>query len=150
MRKRPQGEWSRIPAPWKVALASLCLVAQLAGATHLVIVRHIRCAEHGEWLHEGEAPHAARAESAEGVTTAERDAEGTPDAGPALGLGDVASHEHEPCPCLTERRRLALRIGGTPKAHVHGLARATLTLGDEAPPALAATYALAPKCSPPV
>jgi hypothetical protein len=94
-----------------------CLVLQLAGISHQVVVRHSRCAEHGELVH-GDAPHGALAGAAarrddanrfgsasdagssaaaegrrDGVARFERAAESGPD-------------EHEHCAVLSDQRKV--------------------------------------------
>lgn len=118
-----------------VAVAILCLLVQSLALVHLVVVKHVRCAEHGDVMHAGD---------------------GDPDVVPARGDsagvrraragGDAESHDH--CQSLVERRDIrtfqATEIT-TVCLDVHEV--------DPAKPAPAivaiAIYRVAPKVSPP-
>jgi hypothetical protein len=131
--RRPQALWA--------SLAVLCLATQLSSVAHLVLVEHVRCTEHGAWIHAGDeharahVEHSASASDAPAVV---------PDAGAA-----AEDHEHDHCLASTERRKLAL------------LLLASAELPPLRPTALAATadhathvvaravHTLAPKTSPP-
>lgn len=70
---------------------------------HWLVVEHVRCAQHGEWIHAGEE-HATDA--------AEASASGD---GPALLIGDSAeSDAHEHCAVGSERRKQAWLPPSTP------------------------------------
>ncbi len=129
----------RCPDSRMALIALLCAAGQLASSTHLVLVRHEACPEHGDLLH-GEATHVghgsqvAVAESTAVVSSAARSA--------------AEQHEHEHCSVLCERRALAVLpassvdlIDGPPASAFTGEQRAVR----RGTPLLA----LAPKQSPP-
>lgn len=121
-----------------VWLATLCLVGELGSSLHLLLVDHVRCAEHGEWLHEG-AQHAqdTEAQASAAATGATLSA-----------LADEDGHAHEHCDVIPTWSRTELSEPGStlsaPWRHL-----------DETPPgefsALGAArlWLLAPKTSPP-
>ena len=120
------------------AVAVVCLLAQLAGVLHLLVVRHERCAEHGEVVHAGDEASAHDAAVA-----------GDARALAVRPAADDAEHDdHEHCQALSDRRAV-----GAPSAPA--IAGADLTAGDgtavaDAAPARAGVlYRLAPKLSPP-
>lgn len=122
-----------------LAIAGLCLIAQALALAHLFVVRHARCAEHGEVIHVAAAADA----SASGA----RQAPGSASAAPAPGEpGDPDGHDH--CQWLSELRdhaRRAPQIDLVPPPL--DLERAALP---PAPPDRARPlYRLAPKISPP-
>jgi hypothetical protein len=120
------------------ALAAVALVGQLAGFAHLVLVRHVTCAEHGELIEVGHeralaaaAPHAAGAAVASAAT------------------GEAHGHDH----CLLgpmRRDRFAL---GAPRAldcaHVDAYGTLGRVVDRRVPPPIA-VIRLAPKSSPPL
>jgi hypothetical protein len=119
------------------ALATLALVGQLASFAHLVLVRHVTCAEHGELIEVGRehavavvTPHAAGAGIASAAT------------------GETHGHDH----CLLapmRRDRVAL---GAPNAldceHVDAYGTIGRVVARQVPPPIAVIL-LAPKSSPP-
>jgi hypothetical protein len=125
-------------APTTVLLGILCVFSQLSSVVHWALVEHVRCAEHGDWVHaDGEHGGADLA---------------TP-AAPQVSLvsseaGDEHAHDH--CQFLSERRELTLAsvAFGTLQAP-SSLAPPAGTLAAEAS-APGAIYELAPKTSPPL
>jgi hypothetical protein len=117
-------------------LGLLCMVSQLSGELHWALVEHQRCADHGEWIHEGDHHHAGSEEAAAPAPL-------------SVTSPDDDAHDHDHCQVLTDRRELGLAPSATtpleaPAAHaVTGLERATPVV------AASALYRLAPKTSPP-
>ncbi len=111
----------------------LCIVAQVFAVAHLVLVRHARCAEHGEVTHASESHGEARPVGPDAVLA-------------ASDSGAAADDDH--CEWLSERRDIR---------HASAPVFTTIPVGHVAPPAvdhlvLAVTrplYRLAPKLSPP-
>jgi hypothetical protein len=118
----------------------LSIVAQLSSSFHLLLVEHVRCAEHGDWVH-------ADGEHADGLAT-ERSQSSAHELQLAASNGE-SGHEHDHCVVCAERRRLAPLPPGTselrapdraaeaPHPHVRVFSRTTRL------------YAMAPKTSPP-
>jgi hypothetical protein len=120
------------------ALATLALVGQLASFAHLVLVRHVTCAEHGELIEVGH-------ERALAVATAHADSPGIATA----ATGQAHGHDH----CLLapmRRDRVAL---GAPHAldcaHVDAFGTIGRVGARLIPPPIAVIL-LAPKSSPPL
>lgn len=117
-----------------IAIAMLCVVAQVFAVAHLVLVRHARCAEHGEVTHASESHvETTRPSGPDAVLAASDD-------------GPATDDDH--CEWLSERRDVR---------HASAPIFATIPVAHVAPPAvdhlvLAVTrplYRLAPKLSPP-
>ncbi len=124
------------------AFAGLCLLVQLVGMAHLVLVRHDVCPAHGEVMHGGDA-HAAEIHAGDGESAGRR-AVTVRAARAAEVRGDADDH----CQALTERRDVAPPIA--PCAHIDGLVADIGPPPPTAPSARArALYRLAPKISPP-
>ena len=120
------------------AVAALCLLAQLAGVLHLLVVRHERCAEHGEVVHAGAEPAAHGAEwSVDGHARAIQAA-----------AADAGHDDHEHCQALSDRRAAGA-------AEAPAIACADVTASDPgvvahaAPARACVLYRLAPKTPPP-
>jgi hypothetical protein len=128
----------------RLAIAGLCLVAQAFALVHLFAVPHVRCAEHGELLHAGEAER----ELATSQVRAESGELGSADSIEATGL-EIEAHEDDHCMALSERRDLrthgAAQPAASPQAlgELHHEFRAPLVV-------VRALYRLAPKISPPL
>jgi hypothetical protein len=127
------------------AVATVCLVAQLAIVTHAALVEHVRCPIHGDLIHPGESHehhdlHAAHAPKAAPVD--DRDA--------AAPLDERDAEEHEHCIVLGHRREAAPGI-----APLDGETRESEWLAPPAPASVPraspiARYRIAPKNSPPL
>ena len=123
-----------------LALALLFLGSQAWSALHHARERHVRCAEHGEWVHAGEsgAPHAADARPA------------TRREGPSLAASEHGATSHEHCELASPHRERAL-----PRLATFDLARpagptSPAREAREAPRAPSIPlHRLAPKQSPP-
>ena len=115
----------------------VCLVAQFAAALHTLLVQHVRCAEHGEWVHvdEGHGPtiHVGRE---------------TPVEAAALRSSSSAEdHDHEHCLACAERK-LVLRwpaLSGVRSP----VARRALVSNRRVWRTSSRIYGFAPKSSPP-
>ncbi len=114
----------------------LCLIAQLGALAHLLLVRHERCAEHGEVTHRVEAAPAAHAVAA------------SPSA--ILDAGDPRSahEEGDHCQWLAEHRAAAPAVSSFAQL-VPQVTRAECALPALAFAAPRSLYRLAPKLSPP-
>jgi hypothetical protein len=131
----------RASKPWlRASVAVACVLAQLAGVAHLLLVRHATCAEHGEIVHL-DATHGDAGEDAPTGHAALRAAD---------GLGEA--HEHDHCVVASGRRAVAGKHDETrgvqppdpPSLHPQRVDRSVST------PSALAVYLVAPKCSPPI
>lgn len=117
----------------------LALVAQAGSVLHLVLVQHVTCPEHGEWVHaeSGGVPAALTAPAAE-------------HSAPAVEKSTAEEpHGHDHCSVTCTRRDEAVFTG-------HAVSTATCSALTEAPALSRAVFApaiallhLAPKASPP-
>lgn len=131
----------------RLAVASLCLLAQAFALVHLFAVRHVRCAEHGDMVHveSGHADHAGHAAAAGERVSPAADLR---EVLRASGLA-IEAHQDDHCMALSERRALRtfeiVAVVSTPPELL-----GELTFVSQAPPRVArALYRLAPKVSPP-
>ncbi|MBI2895357.1 MAG: hypothetical protein HYY06_17515 [Deltaproteobacteria bacterium] len=121
-----------------IPLASMCLIAQIGSAVHLVMVRHRICPEHGEVVD---------AVRQHGLT---HGPEWTPSASLRSPAAPRGPHEHDHCLFALERREQLCAGGGPVFARIAAPVRAA-----PPPAALAlapraiALYVVAPKSSPP-
>ena len=134
-------------APLGVLLALVCVLAQLGAALHLGLVRHVRCAAHGELMHadmhedshaHGEATAAVLA-AVEVATQAVVFDTGAPGATP--------EHTHDQCQALaghsTEPTAPSVLVAAPP------VTVSPPALVAQTPAVVVALYRLAPKASPP-
>jgi hypothetical protein len=117
-----------------------CLLSHTSTAVHMVLVEHVRCAEHGEWVHADEA----RAERPPG----ERSARGV-EALRVESRSGAEDHDHDHCWLLSERHGASLApasqaVVGTPERS----GSLDVSAHDSNRPARL-VYAFAPKTSPP-
>ncbi len=138
----------------RLAVASLCLLAQTFALVHLFAVRHVRCAEHGDMVHvePGHAGHAGHAAAADERVSPPADLrEAAVSAHQVLRASGLAieAHQDDHCMALSERRALrTLEVVAVVSAPPELLGE--LTFVSQAPPRVArALYRLAPKISPP-
>lgn len=133
----------------RLAVASLCLLAQTFALVHLFAVRHVRCAEHGDMVHveRGHAAHAA-GERVSPPADLREAAISEHQVLRASGLA-IEAHQDDHCMALSERRDLrTLEVKAVVSAPPELLGE--LTFVSQAPPLVArALYRLAPKISPP-
>lgn len=123
----------------------ICLMSQFSLTTHMLLVEHVKCAEHGEWVHSTEHHQNEVAQShAAHLASAEERA--------VLFTGAEADHQHDDCVLCSERSRLA-----TPSTVCHLLPRSAepvhkLSVSGERAPFVDSrvVYDFAPKTSPPV
>ena len=119
----------------------LCLYAQFASALHMLLVEHVRCAEHGELIH-------ANGDKHEDHDSASRELSSS---GPTIGVSSRhADHGHDHCLTCSERRKLALLPPMLPELRAPEDRFAVLATGWDAPFPSLRIYSLAPKTSPPV
>lgn len=135
----------------RLAVASLCLLAQAFALVHLFAVRHVRCAEHGDMVHvePGHAAHGAAAGERVSPPADLREAAlSEHQVLRASGLA-IEAHQDDHCMALSERRDLrTLEVKAVVSAPPELLGE--LTFVSQAPPLVArALYRLAPKISPP-
>jgi hypothetical protein len=120
-------------------VALLCVAGQLATSTHLVLVRHEACPEHGELLH-GEAAHAGHgSQAADTANTA---------AVSNAAQTAAEPHDHEHCSVPCERRALAVPAASSVR-FIAGPAACAFTGEQRALRRGTPLLALAPKQSPP-
>ena len=131
---RPSGLW----ASWAV----LCLATQLSSVAHLALVEHVRCSEHGEWIHAGDE-HAPRHVE---HSTSESDASAIAPVADA----HADDHEHDHCLASSERRKLAMLLPGLAALQPLRPAAPTTAAGHVTYVVAQAVHTLAPKTSPPV
>jgi hypothetical protein len=118
------------------ALVVVALAAQLASFAHLVLVRHVTCAEHGEMIEVGHDDEAA-------ATTTRTDVTG-------LAASSLDSHGHDHC-LLVPMRRDRAGIGLTRSFDsVHVDAYGTIGVRHESISPAIAVLRIAPKNSPPI
>jgi hypothetical protein len=119
----------------------LCLGAQFSAAFHALLVEHVRCAEHGEWVHvESER---AEGERADDYVGARGEAPREERAFTAPGTAD----EH--CPICSELRKVALLLPSVPELRAPALDGEASRSRRQAPLHSARVYSFAPKTSPP-
>lgn len=121
-------------------LAVVALAGQLASFAHLVLVRHVTCAEHGEMIEIGSAATSVA------VTTPR-------EAAPAMraATSPAAAHDHEHCLISPMRRdRLAATASVWQEAARVDADDAIGVTHDRAVPPPIAAIILAPKSSPPI
>jgi hypothetical protein len=136
--KRTPGAWlSRQLLPRLTLLLGLfAAYSQVSSTLHWVVVQHVRCADHGEWVHVGEGHHAHEAEHAT-------------QASPSVAAADGESHGHDHCHFLVDPRTFA--AVPSPKvvlSHAGEWSRPGLTRPSDAGRQIL-LYELAPKTSPP-
>jgi hypothetical protein len=127
---------ARARGPFWIAGVLACLLPQLAGIAHHVMVQHSRCAEHGELVHTGIVASA---------TDSRRDL-----ATPSLqrSASDAAeSHEH--CAIVVESRKLLISAPTLALADAPTMVEATRWLLATTPDTGRSRYSFAPKTSPP-
>jgi hypothetical protein len=121
------------------AVAAGCLLAQLAGLSHMLLVRHVTCAEHGELVHADGA-----------VDEASTDVQA--DAADVRAAGDrPARDEHEHCAVAAGRHepasvRRRAEVASTPDRPTSPPQRIERNVDAHSNWAL---HLLAPKSSPP-
>lgn len=121
----------------------ICLMSQFSLTTHMLLVEHVKCAEHGEWVHSSEHPQNQLAQSHVAHLASAEESR-------VLFAGSEANHEHDDCVLCSERSRLA-----TFATVCHLLPRTSeqvQKLSGERAPFMdsRAVYDFAPKTSPPV
>jgi hypothetical protein len=139
---------SRLRTPrLRLAVVSLCLVAQAFALVHLFAVRHVRCAEHGEMVHVEREPREPAALAARAQATQDLEEASAADVVRPTGLA-IEAHQDDHCMALSERRDLrTLEVQPLVSAPQ---ALAEVTYLHRAPAFVArALYRLAPKISPP-
>jgi hypothetical protein len=81
-----------------VCLGVLCLLAQTSVTAHSLLIAHVRCAEHGEWIHEDHEHADERISLAPTGSNV-----------PGLQANNVADvHGHEHCVLWSDRHEPAL------------------------------------------
>jgi len=119
----------------------LCLHAQFALALHMLLVEHVRCAEHGELIHANGDKHEDHDSASLHVSSS----------GPTIsGSSRQADHGHDHCLTCSERRKPALLPPMVPELGApEDCFAVPAPAWDAAFPSLR-IYSLAPKTSPPV
>lgn len=126
------------------SVAALCVIAQLLPIVHIVLVRHARCAVHGEVIHVSDGAdhsspdHAApAAPSSHGAATI------------AHAASDHAEDAHDTCRFVGDRRDAVLATPPALAALPAYAPAATIAPAAAARLPQVALYRLAPKLSPP-
>jgi hypothetical protein len=97
MRVKPTpGAWLRrqLLPRLTLLLGLFAAYSQVSSTLHWVIVQHVRCADHGEWVHVGEGHPAHEAEHATHTS-------------PSVAAADADTHGHEHCHLLVDPRTFA-------------------------------------------
>jgi hypothetical protein len=122
-----------------VSAGLICLSLHLSTALHMVLVEHVRCVEHGEWVHASDAHH-GHADSHHDVASLE----------PGLVAADhAADDDHDHCPAC-ETRKSSLQGSALAELVQPGHRRAPAGIAHGSSPHGARVYRFAPKTSPPV
>ncbi len=129
---------NRVSRGFAAALAVVALAGQLSSFAHLVLVRHVTCAEHGDMIEVGRERVIAAAAT-------ERAAEDS-----VAAASPAESHGHEHCLVAPMRRdRLASRAGAVlDSSHIDAYGTIGVARSETIAPAIA-VLVLAPKNSPP-
>jgi hypothetical protein len=123
-----------------VSVGLLCLSLQLSTALHMVLVEHVRCAEHGEWVHAADA-HDEHADLHHDAASLE----------PGFVAADhPADDSHDHCPTCTERRKSSLQSVALVELVPAGLERSPDRIELRVSHHGARVFPFAPKTSPPV
>ena len=139
MRVKPTpGAWLRrqLLPRLTLLLGLFAAYSQVSSTLHWVLVQHVRCADHGEWVHVGEGHHAQEAEHATQTS-------------PSGAAADGETHGHDHCHFLVDPRTFAVIL---PPRVVLAQAGEWIGAGIAGPPDAGrqiALYELAPKTSPP-
>ena len=137
-----EGDGPRFGRYLQALVSLLCVLSLFSSTAHMLLVEHVRCAEHGEWVHAtdhhddgGAEIHSRRAQNTE--------------TGHVLHTRTETEHEHDHCLLCSERSRSVelvsvLNTSPETKGTVQTLTaeRTILCHG-------LAVYAFAPKTSPP-
>ena len=129
---------NRVSRGFAAALAVVALAGQLSSFAHLVLVRHVTCAEHGDLIEVGRERAITTTVSRQAVT--------------AVGAASAEeTHGHEHCLIAPMRRdRLALGSGAVhDSAHIDAYGTIGVARAQAIAPAIA-VIVLAPKNSPPL
>ena len=136
MRSLPKNRATRGLA---AVLAVVALAGQVSSFAHLVLVRHVTCAEHGDMIEVGHERTIVTTSSHRQALTAVR----------AASPAETHGHEH----CLIARMRRDRLTADTPasldSAHIDAYGTIGVVGDDEVAPSIAAII-LAPKNSPPL
>ncbi|MDH4283231.1 MAG: hypothetical protein OEV36_11305 [Myxococcales bacterium] len=121
----------------RLTIAALLFVGSQSG--HLMLIEHVRCAEHGELAHGTAVHHPATPEPSNGVRSV-----ALPDHRPA----DAGAHEH--CALTADRREAILQIdhAGVAAARLRE-ERMRAPEGHDRDLRTGARFRIAPKTSPP-
>jgi hypothetical protein len=129
--------WRRQLLPRLTLLLGLfAAYSQVSSTLHWVLVQHVRCADHGEWVHAGEGHHADEAEHATQTS-------------PSVAAADGETHGHDHCHFLVDPRTFA--VISPPRVVLAQLGEC-MAAGITCPSNTgwqSALYELAPKTSPP-
>jgi len=130
-----------------VCVGTLCLVAQLSSLSHMLVVEHGYCDEHGAVEHlEGDHLSEAHASHAGSVGAAGESSEMGPTVAPERAS---ESHGHASCDFYTETRGTALKDAVQIEAKQPPAPNSALRYALAEMDALLPLYSLAPKNSPP-
>lgn len=135
--QRPHTRPSALWASWAV----LCLATQLSSMAHLALVEHVRCTQHGEWIHAGDEHVRGHVEH----STSESDASAIAPVADA----HADDHQHDHCLASSERRKLAMLLPQLAELQPPRPALPTTAAPRATHLVAQAVHTLAPKTSPP-
>lgn len=124
-------------------LAAVCLAGQVTSISHMLVVPHERCAEHGALVHSG----------AHGREVAGHVVEARARAASRAALMSAAGadgHDHDHCLACTNRRKSVLGAAAAVCVPTSSSAPTAQPVPQRPRWAARAIYGFAPKCSPPV
>lgn len=119
----------------------LCLSAQFSSVLHMLLVEHVRCAEHGELAHAGGDEHDDHGRALREASSS----------GPAISSSSSqGDHGHDHCLTCSERRKLAILPPASLELRAPERDGALLAFGRDASVHPVSVCSYAPKTSPPV
>ena len=142
VRTTKRQRWVRQLTIW---VGLICLLSNVTAAAHFLLVEHVYCAEHGEWVHaDEEHSHVYATITTE---TPGHSAEGHAVQSPRQENDHDHAHEH--CHACSERRGASAISANERVASFDLETKNTGVMGSEAPALLRPVHKTAPKASAP-
>jgi hypothetical protein len=140
--ERAFGQRGTLARLFAACVGVLCLVAQFSSTLHLLLVDHVHCAQHGEWVHvDGEhGHHAAQPVEAVGAEAPSQ---------AVTSVADERGHEHDHCLMGADRRKLAMLPISQPEVRAPDAADKVVVARRSSSTPATHVYSFAPKTSPP-